>query len=136
MFNIIDKLQSIINKNSSLTQIDFILTQQILKQHNIAPLPQDFITFLKSYNGFENNGGTICGIYKNKNIDDISILNTSILHPLHKDLVFLGYDDFDYLAYNQRHQVYQIIDKDDLEVLEEYTDLSLAIQHILKIDYE
>ena len=110
--------------------------QQFLKQHNYALLPPEFIEFLHHFNGISYNGSTIYGILTSQNLQDISKTNTSIIHPLHKDLVFLGHDDLDYLAYNERHQVYQIIDKADFEVLEEYKDLSSALQHILKIDYE
>ena len=136
MNNIINKLQSIIKSNSSITSTNVIFMQQFLKQHNYALLPPEFIEFLHHFNGISYNGSTIYGILTSQNLQDISKTNTSIIHPLHKDLVFLGHDDLDYLAYNERHQVYQIIDKADFEVLEEYKDLSSALQHILKIDYE
>lgn len=134
MIKIKNKKQEDININSSNTSISVIILQQFLKQQGFAALPADFIEFLHDGNGIIRNGGVICGINTDKNNCDISNLNKSILHPLHKDMVFLGYDDFDYLAYNQKHKVYQIIDKDDFEVLEEYTDFASAAQYILKTD--
>ncbi len=136
MTNIIHKLQNIIKTTSTITSTNIIFMQQFLKQHNYALLPDEFVEFLHYFNGISYNGSVIYGIYTNENLQDISNTNTSIIHPLHKDLVFLGHNDFDYLAYNQKHQIYQIIDKADFEVLEEYQDLSPALQHILKIDYE
>lgn len=127
-----DKKQKDTKTKSTKTSISVIVLQQLLKQQGFADLPADFIEFLHNCNGIIRNGGVICGVHTNKNIYDISSLNKSILHPLHKDMIFLGYDDFDYLAYNQKHKVYQIIDKDDFEVLEEYNDFTSAAQYILK----
>lgn len=134
--DILNKIQTITESTSSVSSTIIISLQQYLIKHNIAKLPQDFITFLHSYNGINYNGGIICGIYTYGNSQDISTLNHSINHPLHNDLLFFGYDEFDYLAYNQKYNVYQIIDKSDLEVLEEYSDFSNAVQHILKINDE
>lgn len=126
------EIQKDTKTNSTKTSTHVIVTQQFLKQHGFAGLPSEFVEFLHNSNGIISDGGVICGIHSNKNNTDISTLNILIFHPLHKDMVFLGYDDFDYLAYNQKHKVYQIIDKDDLEVLEEYTDFTSAARHILK----
>ena len=136
MQKLLDTLPRLKKANSKLSNTSIINLQQQLKHQNFAPLPLEFTKFLHIYNGLNYNDGVICGIYEENNHQDISSINKSISHPLHKDLIFLGYDNFDYLAYNQKHQIYQIIDKSDLEVLEEYSDLSNAIQHILKIDYE
>ena len=133
---IIDNLQKVAKPNSTITSISVIALQQFLRQNHFGALPAEFIEFLHFYNGIGHNGGAICGILDSKNINDISTINNTIIHPLHQDLVFLGYDDFDLLAYNQKHNVYQIIDKDDFEVLEEYTDFSSAAQYILKIEYD
>lgn len=134
--NISDRIQIIKKPNSSLSSILISNLQQHLKQNKMALLPTEFVSFLHLYNGINFNGGVICGIYDYGNLQDISTLNHFVKHPLHKDLSFLGYDDFDYLAYNQKYNVYQIIDKSDLEVLEEYSDFSSAVQHILKINDE
>lgn len=136
MQKLLDTLPHLKKANSKLSNTSIINLQQQLKHQNFATLPLEFTKFLHIYNGLNYNDGVICGIYEENNYQDISSLNKSISHPLHKDLIFLGYNSFDYLAYNQKHQIYQIIDKYDLEVLEEYSDLSNAMQHILKIDYE
>jgi len=134
--NIINKIQSIKKPNSTISSSSIINLQQQLAINKKGSLPEDFVKFLYFYNGINYNGGVICGIYNHGNLQDILTINEQIKHPLHKDLSFIGYDDFDYLAYNQKHKVYQIIDKSDLEVLEEYSDFSSAAQHILKINDE
>ena len=48
-------------------------------------------------------------------------------------MIILGVNEMDYLGYNHKWQVYQIIDKDDFEVLEEYHELTAALNDILKI---
>ena len=136
MQKLLDALPLLKKTNSKLSNTSIINLQQQLKHQNFGLLPLEFAKLLYIYNGLSYNDGVICGIFEENNFQDISSLNKAISHPLHKDLIFLGYDSFDYLAYNQKHQIYQIIDKSDLEVLEEYSDLSNAIQHILKIDYE
>lgn len=133
---LMQQLQKIIEPNSYLTSTDIMTTQQILKQKKYASLPADVTEFLHTYNGISYNGGTVCGIYPHENYQNLLTLNQNTKHPLHKDLIFIGYDDFDYLAYNQKHHIYQIIDKADLEVLEEYQDFSDALQYILKIENE
>ena len=134
--NIINKIQKIKKPNSTVSSNSIINLQQQLTGNKKGSLPEEFVNFLHIYNGINYNGGVICGIYSYGNLQDISTINETIKHPLHKDLSFLGYDDFDYLAYNQKYKVYQIIDKSDLEVLEEYSDFSSAAQHILKINDE
>lgn len=136
MDNIYNILQTITGQNSSISSTLIITTQQELRQNNFPLMPERFIEFLHHFNGLTYNDATIFGIYTKENYNDISITNTSIFHPLHKDLLFLGHNSFDYLAFNRRHEVYQIIDKVDFQVLEEYTDFSLAVRHILKIDDE
>ena len=128
--------QADIDINSPITLTDTLQLQQILHQHHYALLPQEFINFLYLHNGMNNNGNIICGIKYHHQNDDILTINQQIKHPLHKDLIFLGFDEFDYLAYNQKHQIYQIIDKSDFEVIEEYQDFASALQYILKIEDE
>ena len=132
----IQKNQIDIKTNSTITLTDILQFQQILHQSRYACLPQEFINFLYAHNGINNNRNIICGIKHHPQSDDILTLNQQIKHPLHKDLIFLGFDEFDYLAYNQKHQIYQIIDKADLEVIEEYQDFASALQYILKIEDE
>ena len=76
----------------------------------------------------------LAGIYpENPEFPDLLRLNLRVRHPLCRDLIILGVNEMDYLGYNHKWQVYQIIDKDDFEVLEEYHELTAALNDILKI---
>lgn len=122
-------------KENSLTPYLINQTEQILNQGNIAAIPQDYIHFLHFCNGLNYQDTWLCGIFtEHTQVNDICRLNLQTHHPLHQDIIFLGFDEFDLLAYNHKWKCYQIIDKDDFEVLEEYQDLKEALNYILKIE--
>lgn len=136
MINFINKISSLpeIGKQPPLNLGDIAPFQQYLKENNIAPVPQDYLKLLQQYNGLSYNGGWLAGIHPRHNLFiDIYNLNKQVRHPLSQNTIILGVNDFDYMAFNHKWQVYQIIDKDDLEVLEEYQQLEQALNYILKI---
>lgn len=136
MQNFINKINQIsgIVTDSSLTPAQIIRCQKQLKQNNIAPVPNEYLQLLRFSNGLRGNGSLLAGIYpENPEFPDLLRLNLRVRHPLCRDLIILGVNEMDYLGYNHKWQVYQIIDKDDFEVLEEYHELTAALNDILKI---
>lgn len=136
MQNFINKINQIsgIVTDSSLTPAQIIRCQKQLKQNNIAPVPDEYPQLLRFSNGLRGNGSLLAGIYpENPEFPDLLRLNLRVRHPLCRDLIILGVNEMDYLGYNHKWQVYQIIDKDDFEVLEEYHELTAALNDILKI---
>lgn len=136
MQNFINKINQIsgIVTDSSLTPAQIIRCQKQLKQNNIAPVPDEYLQLLRFSNGLRGNGSLLAGIYpENPEFPDLLRLNLRVCHPLCRDLIILGVNEMDYLGYNHKWQVYQIIDKDDFEVLEEYHELTAALNDILKI---
>lgn len=136
MQNFINKINQIsgIVTDSSLTPAQIIRCQKQLKQNNIAPVPDEHLQLLRFSNGLRGNGSLLAGIYpENPEFPDLLRLNLRVRHPLCRDLIILGVNEMDYLGYNHKWQVYQIIDKDDFEVLEEYHELTAALNDILKI---
>ena len=111
-----------------------ILAQKELVQNRNASLPHDFLEFLHRCNGISYDGAAIFGIAPEGRIF-LDLVQANKMSPLSgfPELVILGCDEFDYLAYNAERRQYQIIDKEDSEVLEEYSDIEPAILHILKI---
>lgn len=108
--------------------------RQILHQQQIALPPQAFIELLKNFNGLLLEDAVIFGILPEPgSFAELVAGNLRIAHPLRSDLIFLGGDGFDLLAWHQKYEVYQIIDKQDFEVLEEYEEFIPALNHILKI---
>jgi len=136
MQNFINKINQIsgIVTDSSLTPAQIIRCQKQLKQNNIAPVPDEYLQLPRFSNGLRGNGSLLAGIYpENPEFPDLLRLNLRVRHPLCRDLIILGVNEMDYLGYNHKWQVYQIIDKDDFEVLEEYHELTAALNEILKI---
>ena len=136
MQNFINKINQIsgIVTDSSLTPAQIIRCQKQLKQNNIAPVPDEYLQLLRFSNGLRGNGSLLAGIYpENPEFPDLLRLKLRVRHPLCRDLIILGVNEMDYLGYNHKWQVYQIIDKDDFEVLEEYHELTAALNDILKI---
>lgn len=136
MQNFINKINQIsgIITDSSLTPAQIIRCQKQLKQNNIALVPDEYLQLLRFSNGLRGNGSLLAGIYpENPEFPDLLRLNLRVRHPLCRDLIILGVNEMDYLGYNHKWQVYQIIDKDDFEVLEEYHELTAALNDILKI---
>lgn len=136
MINFINKISSLpeIGQQPPLNSGDISSFMQQLKENNIASIPQDYLKLLQQYNGLNYNGGWLAGIHPRHNqFIDLCRLNIQVRHPLSQDTIILGVNDFDYMAFNHKWQVYQIIDKDDLEVLEEYQQIEPALNYILKI---
>lgn len=118
MQNFINKINQIsgIVTDSSLTPAQIIRCQKQLKQNNIAPVPDEYLQLLRFSNGLRGNGSLLAGIYpENPEFPDLLRLNLRVRHPLCRDLIILGVNEMDYLGYNHKWQVYQIIDKDDLK---------------------
>ena len=117
-----------------LNPLDVIDTQKSLIENKIIPIPNSFINFLEKFNGINYHGGEIFGIRPPKRLaGDILEVNLKQERLLKSNYLFLGVDEFDYLVYNKEKNLYQIIDKVDLEVLEEYADVVKAISYILKV---
>ena len=109
--------------------------QKELAQNDIALLPADFLLFLHRYNGFAYQGAFVFGIQPFADyFADILGENALADIPDDKNIVILGSNEYDYLAYNTDNRTYQILDKYDFSVLTEYDSGADAIRHILRLD--
>lgn len=108
--------------------------QRILVDNKISPIPNSFLNFLEHFNGIAYNGGEIFGVRPPNNLaGDIVDINLEQEVFIKSKYIILGIDDFDYLVFNNEKSLYQIVDKTDLEVLEEYSEVERAISYILKV---
>ncbi len=133
LFNIMSK-QQLIKLGSPVKAKDIILCQKQLLSNRFPTIPDSFLKILHTFNAASFNGSHIFGISpENQYLTDIFKANIS--HNRNPNILLLGCDEFDYLGYNQLSKSYQIIDKEDAEVLEEYPEreLELALTYILKI---
>lgn len=120
-----------------LQQIDILQYQRGLLQSNLPILPADFVQLLHFANGIAYDGAEIWAIFPNQNcFKDIKKENLGLKFENKLDLLILGANDLDYLAYNGAQEMYQIIDRQDWKVLRQSSNLSEMLSQILKIDNE
>lgn len=113
---------------------DIVDAQRTLRENKNAPIPNEFIDFLETVNGIEYNGGEIFCVNPPYDFSaDIVDINLGQLQFDKKKYTVLGANEFDYMVYNLEKDNYQIIDKSDLKVLEEYESLKNTIAYILKV---
>ncbi len=133
MIRAIEKLRQ--NKfeasGEQLETADIIITQKELKQKKGVVLPEEVINFLHHFNGFSYDGGQIYGIY-NPDVLTNNIITENQKNNI-KNCIVLGHNEFDYLVYNNILNNYQILDKEDFEILEEYLDFDDGFSYIIKI---
>lgn len=138
MKNIINKIKELPfgSVGNSSPSLHIISMQQDLKFNNLPTMPNEFTELLHHANTINYDGAFVFGINPNSYFLDILSENLRLELSDSENLLILGGDNFEYLAYNQKDECYQIIDKEDMEVLETYSQLSEALSYILKIDDE
>ena len=125
-------MKAIINKISqnkqkscgnALSSLDIIKYQKMANKQLSTSIPPQFVELIKKYDGININSSCVLPMK--------DIFKTNMTYK--KPYIIIGYDDFDWIAYNKSTKNYQIIDKSDNEVLEETPNLSTALHYILKI---
>lgn len=112
----------------------FIAYQKSLHANGFSAVPTGYAEFLRRFNGMIFRGAYLFGMNP---LGDffLDILKENILFRLNDpQMLFLGYNEYDMLAYHPQTQCYQIIDKEDQEVLHSYPDAAQAIKHLLKVN--
>ncbi len=106
------------------------LQRELLLNKNTF-IADDFIEFLHEYNGFSAMGGSIYGIFENS----VLINNIYIENMANKvlDKVVLGHNEFDFLFFDCKEKKYQICDKVDFEVIDEFDAFDDAFFKIINI---
>ena len=100
-----------------------IVAQKVLYNMGMDFIPQSYVAFLKHYNGIKANGSFLFGATVD---DDLDIIDQNEQLPRPENVILLGCNEFDYLVYNYVLREYQIIDREDFEVLEKYTEKELG----------
>lgn len=105
-----------------------------LKNSGLPEISPEYAEFLKNYNGMSYDGGCLYGIGPHilKNLDILEI-NQRLRRYDCRERIILGHDEFDWLAYHPGRGTYQLLDKEDAALLEEFTSLSQALRYIIKI---
>ena len=109
-----------------------IVAQKLLVNSGLNFIPDSYIDFLKHYNGIKANGAYLFGATIDNDLDIVD-KNEQMIKP--DGSLLLGYNDFDLLVYNYQNRCYQIIDRDDLNVLDSYkeNELDYALNQIFNV---
>ena len=122
-----------IGKNTPVDSGKLLVEKVYLKHKYKIELPEEFIEFLKNFNGLSADDAKILGIHPTSGFykDIIEFNDTAILHDS-ADKIILGYDDFDYMVYNQSTKTYQMLEKLNNDLTDETPNLEEAIRYIIK----
>ncbi|MBR3502416.1 MAG: hypothetical protein IKO06_05880, partial [Alphaproteobacteria bacterium] len=104
-------------KGEKLDSESLIVAQKLLVNMHLDFLPHSYVDFLKQFNGIKADGAYLFGATVD---DDLDIIDKNEQMRRPKNCILLGYNDFDLLVYNFKNQHYQIIDRDDFTVIDEY----------------
>ena len=109
-----------------------IVAQKVLFGMGLKGIPQSYADFLKQYNGVKANGAYLFGATVDDELDIIDC-NEQISKP--EKTLLLGYNDFDLLVFNFITKQYQIVDREDMEVLDSYpeTEIDYALAQIFNV---
>ena len=100
-----------------------IVAQKVLHNMGLDFIPPTYVDFLKHHNGIKANG---CYLFGATVDDDLDIIDKNEQLPRPQNTILLGYNDFDLLGYNFKLKKYQIIDRQDMEVLENFSEDKLG----------
>ena len=116
-----------------LSPQDLIYAQKTLLKFGFAEIPEEVCNFLHQINGFAYEGCHIFGIIPEP-LNFMDIINVNILNKekLRQNQLILADNEFDFLIFNSKNKSYQIVDKQDLAVLEEYNNLEQGLNSIIK----
>ena len=109
-----------------------ITAQNILFNMGLPNIPQTYTDFLKQYNGLKANGAYLFGATVDNDLDIVD-LNEQMPKP--DGTLLLGYNDFDLLVFNFANKQYQIVDREDMEVLDSYQEkeMDYALAQIFNV---
>lgn len=122
--------------NQPLDTKQAILLQKELNDNEFATIPDSFMQILHVSNGISCNSSVVLGSFEQDPLKDI--VSQNIRFDTDKNTLLLGISEMDLFVYKPQNKVYQIIDREDMEVLDEYDEDKLlkALSAFLKISYE
>lgn len=119
-------------KGEDLDSESLIVAQKLLVNMHLDFLPHSYIEFLKSFNGVKTDGSYLFGATVD---DDLDIIDKNEQMKRPKNCILLGYNEFDILVFNFKKHLYQVIDREDFTVIDEYDeqDAKYALSQILSV---
>ncbi|MBQ9035581.1 MAG: YrhA family protein [Alphaproteobacteria bacterium] len=96
-----------------------IVAQKVLHNMGLDFIPPTYVAFLKHHNGIKANG---CYLFGATVDDELDIIDQNEQLPRPEKTILLGCNEFDLFGYNYEKKIYQIIDREDFEILESYAE--------------
>jgi len=96
-----------------------IIAQKILVNAGMDFIPHSYVNFLKNYNGIKAGGAYLFGATVD---DELDIVDKNMEMQKPEKTILLGYNDFDLLVYNYEKNKYEVVDREDFQVIDSYDD--------------
>lgn len=103
-----------------------------MKRKGLPDMPEDFAAFLKECNGVRGSDSAIYAMNPDGPFDDVIEANLRA-GMVGSGGIVLGYNAFEYLIYDAEDSVYQLRDKQDLELEEVFENFDDAAAEILEL---
>ena len=119
-------------KGEKLDSESLIVAQKLLVNMHLDFLPHSYVEFLKKCNGIKADGAYLFGATVD---DDLDIIDQNEQMKRPKSCILLGYNDFDILVFNFKKHLYQIIDREDFTIIDEYkeSEIGYALSQIFSV---
>lgn len=124
-------------QEAPLPEKDILLTQRELVREGYPFLPLSYLKFLQAANGVMGVDSALLGIPPTAN-GELDIVAYNVMFNQTNNMVIIGYDEFNFLVYNHAVQKYQLIDREDNLVIEEFTEdeIKFALNSVINIQNE
>jgi hypothetical protein len=122
----------IFEQGEKLESEALIVAQKILVNNGMDFIPHSYSSFLKVYNGIKRDGAYLFGATIDDDLDIVD-KNKDMMKP--ENSLLLGYNEFDLLIFNYATKKYQIVDREDFDVIDEYNEdeISYALGQIFNV---
>lgn len=99
-----------------------IVAQKVLCNMGLDLIPKSYSDFLHHCNGAKYNGAYLFGATVE---DDMDIIDKNEQMEKPKNTILLGYNEFDLFCYDYKLKQYKIVDRNDFEVMDTYSEEQL-----------
>ena len=122
----------IFEQGEKLESEALIVAQKILVNNGMDFIPHSYSSFLKVYNGIKRDGAYLFGATIDDDLDIVD-KNKDMMKP--ENSLLLGYNEFDLLIFNYAIKKYQIVDREDFDIIDEYNEdeISYALGQIFNV---
>jgi hypothetical protein len=110
----------------------------LLQACEFAPPPLEYIQFLTEINGIHSTNARLYGCYEKSDdlLPDFIDKNLLLDRSDKMNIIILGCNTMDYLAYNRKEKIYETRDIDTDQVTFTFVDLKDALSYFFDLEEE